>query len=163
PSGLRQGLQRSFQTSLGIERDLGDETRAKVTGFHAAMFGLTDPLGTSGTSDVTDERLRQRSIGSSAGVEVFLRRRLTRRLGGFVAYTLSRSVRSAGKERYPSAFDRTHVLSAAVAYDLGRGVRAGARWMFYTGIPLQERGTFRTLAEHPERTPPFNRIDLRIE
>jgi len=71
------------------------------------------------------------------GLEVFVRRALTERLGGFVSYTLSRSNRAVGRLEGPSSFDRTHVFNAAVAYDLGRAWRAGIRTVVYTGIPAE--------------------------
>jgi hypothetical protein len=42
-----------------------------------------------------------------------------------VSYTLSRTTRSVENERFPGAFDRAHVVNAAVGYDLGRRWRAG--------------------------------------
>jgi hypothetical protein len=65
-----------------------------------------------------------------------------------------------------SGFDRTHVANAAVAYELGRGFRPGARFVFYTGAPVTpETGD----AQPPPRTTstkrekPFYRLDLRVE
>ena len=48
-----------------------------------------------------------------------LKRPLTRKLGGIFSYTLSRSVRSHENITSPSAFDHTHVISAALSYDFG--------------------------------------------
>lgn len=98
-----------------------------------------------------------RTMGESFGLELLLRRRLTRRLGGFISYTLSRSTRQADGRRYVAAFDRTHVANVALAYELGRGYRAGARVMFYTGLP----GT--TESGPRGRLPSFFRLDLRAE
>ena len=58
-------------------------------------------------------------------------------MGGYLAYTLSRSTRSLENERFVATFDRTHVLSLAVSSRLGRGWRAGSRLYFYTGFPGQ--------------------------
>ena len=65
---------------------------------------------------------------------------------------------------FPSTFDRTHVLNAALAYDFGRGYRAGARVLFYTGTPatLTSIPTRAELLE-PARLPSFFRLDLRFE
>ena len=79
-----------------------------------------------------------RSLGSSVGLELFVRRPLTRRLGGFVSYTLSRSMRSIGAESFPARFDRTHVFNLALGYDLGRNWRAGTRFVVYTGFPAED-------------------------
>jgi hypothetical protein len=100
-----------------------------------------------------------RTLGASYGLELYLKRKLSHRVGGFLSYTLSRSTRSYGARSYVATFDRTHVLNAALAYDLGRRWRAGARLVFYTGLPQaplpgSSRGT---------RLPPFFRSDLRLE
>jgi hypothetical protein len=89
---------------------------------------------------------------------LFLKRRLTEELGGFLSYTLSRSTRSYGRRTYVAAFDRTHVANAALAYDLGKRWRAGSRVVFYTGLPQVT-----TTPGVDARLPPFFRLDLRLE
>ena len=67
-------------------------------------------------------------------------------------------------QEIPSEFDRTHVLNVVGALDLGRGWRAGARLVYYTGRPYspQIRGVpvppFNSL-----RLPSFYRVDVRLE
>jgi hypothetical protein len=102
--------------------------------------------------------LEARTMGTSYGLELFLKRRLTSRIGGFVSYTLSRSQRSLGTRQFTATFDRTHVANAALAYDLGRLWRAGARVTFYTGLPKAPDPT-----SDATRLPPFFRLDLRLE
>ena len=143
--------------------------------FQNIFLNMTDPLGTLavvGNGGV--EQFTQRSFGNSAGAEVLVRRRLTRRVGGFFSYTLSRSQRQAGDRTFPSGFDRTHVLNAAVAFDLGRSWRAGMRGVFYTGTPRASTIAVPSTADgpnayvvvvdpHPERMPAFYRLDVRLE
>ncbi|MCU0683183.1 MAG: TonB-dependent receptor plug domain-containing protein [Polyangiaceae bacterium] len=174
--GLKGGLQRSAQASSGIELDLPWNVSATATVFKNIFFNMSDALGT-GDRDVDDSSLTSppRSLGSAYGLELFLRRRLTSRLGGFLTYTLSRSVRTVGREKFPSSFDRTHVFNLALAYDLGRRWRAGGRFVFYTGFPrfadtTPAPGTLppspAEIAEnllHPPRQPAFYRLDLRLE
>jgi hypothetical protein len=100
-----------------------------------------------------------RTLGASHGLELYLKRRLTSRVGGFLSYTLSRSTRSYGNRKYVASFDRTHVANGAVAYDLGRRWRIGTRVVFYTGLP-------RAQLPHEtdtSRLPAFFRVDLRVE
>src|SRR6185312_2332660 len=73
--------------------------------------------------------------GSTYGLEVLVERALTHRLGGWLSYTLSRAPRVVGNVPYLSPFDRTHVLSAVLHYDLGRGWGAGVRYTYYSGRP----------------------------
>lgn len=214
PGGLRGGLQRSIQESLGLKLDLGDATQVSATVFQNAFFNMSDPLGATppessgcppgayptdsigpdfgeawdvfvpycgarflpgtlgpdrsgGGGQAADSRGGRRlaeafevkTLGSAYGLEIFFKRRLTGKLGGFLSYTLSRSTRSHERRRYLATFDRTHVLNAALAHDLGRNWRAGARGVFYTGLPK---------ARDPEtpddtRLPAFFRLDLRLE
>jgi len=79
--------------------------------------------------------LETRTLGTAYGLELFLKRKLTGRLGGFFSYTLSRSTRSVGRNNFTADFDRTHVINTALAYNLGRNWRAGTRVTFYTGLP----------------------------
>ena len=126
---------------------------------------MTDTLGAQQDGD-DDGLSARRSLGSAVGAEVYVRRKLTRRVGGFLSYTFSRSMRSFGRDRFPSAFDRTHVANAALSFDLGRNWRAGTRFTFYTGIPKQQRSDGFVTSPHtlnPPRDPAFYRLDLRFE
>jgi hypothetical protein len=136
-----------------------------MTLFHNAFFSMTDGLS-SGRAGPPGTGVDERSQGSAYGLELYLYRPLTQSLGGFVSYTLSRSMRSSGRERFPNAFDRTHVLNAALGYDLGRKWRAGGRIVFYTGVPdiPENDGLVQPLrTSEPPRTAPFFRLDVRLE
>lgn len=160
--GLESGLQSSVQTSSGVEVKLPAEITAKSSLFYNAFFDMTDALGASSGGEGVEGN--DRSNGSALGLEVSLHRDMTKRLGGFVSYTLSRSVRSVGRERFFASFDRTHVLNAALGYDLGRNWRAGARYVFYTGVPKYQEGVGAPLRTMDvARTPPFHRLDVRLE
>ena len=64
----------------------------------------------------------------------------------------------------PSEFDRTHVLNAALTYDLGAGWRAGTRFLFYTGSPYSPlSGSIPVPPYHSLRGPLFMRLDIRLE
>lgn len=181
PSGLEDGLQRSVQSSAGVEWELPKQYTLSVTGFQAAFFNLTDNLDPADFNEDEDEdvgeqeseqdesegptteKLQRRSQGSAVGVEVGLRRPLTKHLGGFLSYTLSRSLRSFERSKFPSNFDRTHVLNLALGYDLGKNWRAGSRVVLYSGAPSTRRNPDGTRPRHPQRLPPFFRLDVRLE
>jgi TonB family protein len=165
---LKGGLQRSIQSSAGIEVDLPEQTTATFTVFDNIFNNMSDTLGVSQGADPADSIFKdQRSQGNAIGGEVYIKRKLTRRFGGYVSYTLSRSTRSVGNEHFLSAFDRTHVANVAAAYDLGKLWRAGSRFTIYTGTPVIAPGGGglipppRSLS--PDRDPLFYRIDLRLE
>lgn len=158
PATGAEGLQRTVQGDLGVELDLDAETTASVVLFGAAFFGMTDALGTNSTE--ADPNFEQRSDGHAFGAELYVKRKLTSRLGGFISYTLSRSNRILDKVTFPSAFDRTHVASLALAYDWGSNWRSGARAVFYSGTP---KLTAVLAGNNYDRGDAFFRLDFRVE
>ena len=165
---LRGGLQRSIQSSAGLEIDLPESTTATITAFDNVFQNMSDTLGVVQGGDVLDRALKeQRSLGSAVGGELYIKRKLTRRFGGYLSYTISRSTRSVDREHFLSAFDRTHVANVAVAFDMGRLWRAGTRFTIYTGTPVVPAGGNGLIppprSQSPERDPLFYRLDLRLE
>ena len=64
----------------------------------------------------------------------------------------------------PSEFDRTHVVNAVVAYDLGRRWRAGSRFVLYSGAPYSRlEGNVPVAPYNTLRDAPFFRLDVRLE
>ena len=178
-AGERQ-LQHARQASAGAEWLLPGAFTAIATGFGSVTRGLTDlrrtcesgrimmpapgmpdePAGTCGDTP---------SRGVAYGLELSLRRPLTERLAGWLSYTLSRATErptdpAVGTWTVPSAFNRTHVASASIAYQVSAGWRAGARGIAYSGVPLllpaREDGT---VPARDLRQPWFYRVDLRAE
>jgi hypothetical protein len=105
-------------------------------------------------------------FGRSYGFELLVRRNLTARLSGWLSYTLSRSERDSFNGltgtwgHRLSEFDRPQVANLVVAYDLGAHWRAGGRLVAYSGTPYATA----SLDGTPNaRTPPFFRLDLRVE
>jgi hypothetical protein len=104
---------------------------------------------------------------------VLLRRPLSKRLSGWLSYTLSRSTRAehfitlSGGDALAnvvSDYDRTHMLNAILAYDLGRRWRAGGRFMFLTGTPFSNlAGNVPEPPYNNQRDPSFYRVDARLE
>jgi len=161
---LRGGLQRAVQHGAGVEWELPAGVHSSLLLFQSLFFNMTDFIGLArlqetGNEDGATENWRM--TGRAYGAEVMLRRSLTRTLGGFVSYTISRSERFAGRLSGPATTDRTHVLNVALSYDLGRNWRFGNRFLVYSGIPA--RVAYVEAARHPPRTPPFWRIDWRLQ
>jgi hypothetical protein len=158
--GLPGGLQRSLQTSFGAEAKAGP-VEGTASLFHHAIFNLNDPIGTERGGGFGASRFLTRSQGEAYGLELGARGALRRNMFFVVAYTLSRATRTRDGRTVPSAYDRTHVAQAALLFDLGKGVRAGFRHVFYSGFPADEAGPDRVPSEHPDRTRPFYRLDVR--
>jgi len=111
--------------------------------------------------------------GHAYGLEILARRSLSKRLSGWLSYTLSRSIRNArfitpdggvALATVPSDADRTHVLNAVLALELGARWRLGGRGLFYTGSPYSELdGVVPVPPYNAYRTPSFFRVDVRLE
>ena len=98
-----------------------------------------------------------------------------RRFFGWLAYTLSRSERRDGNERYHLFdWDQTHILSALASYKLGRGWELGARFRYVTGKPYtpptaavfdSDAGAYQPIDGAPSsaRDDAFHRLDVRVE
>ncbi|MBL8608156.1 MAG: energy transducer TonB [Myxococcales bacterium] len=168
---LKTGLQTALTLSQGFEVDLPYDFTFTPTVFSQSYLGLTDfastCVGRSSDSDngCVDERVRGRTVG----LEVFLRRSLTKRFTGWLSYTLSKTTRATNapveivdlgrvpaspvEQReflrdtvkrglagtIPGEFDRRHVLNVIGAFDIGAGFRAGGRFVFYTGTPYSPK------------------------
>lgn len=159
--GIPGGLQRSLQTSFGAEFSFGP-IQVMSTLFRQVTFNLTDAFGTGRGTTLGPERFLSRSTGDAFGMELSARGPLARNMFFLASYTLSRSTRTQQGRTVPSAFDRTHVLHAAILYHLGNGYRGGIRQVFYSGFPAEEAGPGSLLSEHPDRVLPFFRFDARF-
>jgi TonB family protein len=159
---LEGGLQSAVQYSAGLSYALPAGFDSSVTLFQNAFFNMTDLVSLIQLQSTTSKDEQDfRATGHAYGVELLLRRSLSRRVGGFISYTLSRSVRSAGELEGPATSDRTHVLNVALSADLGGDWRLGGRWLFYSGIPAHV--AYVAAAKAPPRTPPFWRLDFKVQ
>ncbi|MBX3157927.1 MAG: TonB-dependent receptor [Deltaproteobacteria bacterium] len=113
--------------------------------------------------------------GAATGVQALVRRELAHGVFGWLSYTLSRATRTdaPGAAARLFDFDQTHVLTALVSWDLGRGVEVGVRARYATGAPRTpvvgsyfdnrtDRFQPRFGAHNSERLPAFAQLDARI-
>jgi hypothetical protein len=156
PGALELGVQRAYQATQGLELALPSAMYTRATLFHSWMeareFGAT---------------------GRNYGLELFLRRDFAERLGGFLSYTLSRTERAAGSTRLLANFDRPHVISVVLGYDLGAGFRIGGRAYYasgrryYVACPTPDCGPGDPMLPRPfvqqGRIEGFFRLDARFE
>jgi hypothetical protein len=171
PQALEGGLQEVVQVSQGIEFALPKNVAIELTGFVHWYANLTDLSASCGVG-VSDCTIADRADGRAYGVEMMIRRSLTERVGGLLAYTLSRAERTVHGRTTLSDYDRTHVVHAAIGIDLGRNWHAGLRLSAYSGRPYSLIAfDDPTDPDDPTligrrnalRRPVFHRLDLRIE
>lgn len=159
--GLRGQLQESIQASSTFDFILPWEVTLSLGGFANVTTGLSDPIGSSQTLSFDETSADTRSLGRAVGFETFLKRPLTRRLGGLLSYTFSTTLRSDERIATVAGYDRPHVLNAALTYDLGRHWQASAKGAFASGIP----GRVTTLDGYVfsgPRSAPLVRLDLKL-
>jgi hypothetical protein len=191
PGGDGQ-LQTAAQASQGVEIGLPADVTVTATGFLSGWSGLTDltanclqimpastPAGATGMNGpgpapppyVCPDNAPVH--GLAYGLELLVRRPLSKRLSGWVSYTLSRSTREEHfltptggdvEATVTSDYDQTHVLNAILAYDLGLRWRVGGRFVFMSGTPYSNlSGNVPVPPYNAYRDPPFYRVDVRLE
>jgi hypothetical protein len=166
-SSPNAGLQKVTSFGEGFEARLPGDLKARATAFYQADHDVSDYVSACGS--LLDCSSVASVDGRTYGLEVLVQRPLTRRLGGWLSYTLSRAERTVSGLQYLSPFDRTHALAAVLHYDFGSGVGAGVRFTYYSGRP--DTGTtdrtspvafsIQQIGQH--RLPDFYRLDLRVD
>jgi hypothetical protein len=161
--GLKSyGDQWSVQTSMGVEAPLRRTLDLDVNFFYQ-RFVLTD-LESIFNYDPERGNIVERRDGESYGVEVMLRRPLTQRLSGWIAYTLSRSDRLIGYYRTKAAsdWDQRHILNLVLGYRLRGGWAVSGRVHYNTGrpYPVYQAATFHV---DYQRLPAFFQLDGRLD
>jgi TonB family protein len=155
PQSIDEASRDSYQASEAIDARLPSSMHARLTAFASRIVAR---------HDAGEQR--------SEGVELFVQRDFTERLGGFVSYTLSRSDSIAGARTAQSLWDRTHLLSVVLGYDFGGGWRAGTRFFLESGRSFTLTCPTPSCAPNQpgppvysetRPLPPYFRIDARVE
>lgn len=157
--GLTRGQHLSSTLRLALPADLALSTGV----FQSHYDNVVDPLGQAREFRLDRGSLERRQDITARGLELRLGRPLTKRIGGFVAYTLSWATRQSEREQSPSGYDRRHVVQGALALELWWKLRASARGLYYSGFPALQIGDGGALPSDTLRAPGFVRLDWRIE
>jgi hypothetical protein len=159
------GLQRSRQASFGVESALEDRLGVDLnldTSIFYQRLHLTD-LKNSLIPDPEASDLLEPREGESYGLELMIRRPMKHKLYGWLAYTLSRSLRVVDGIVVPSDWDQTHILNLVVGYRWPRNYSTSARFHYNSGrpYPLYSDKTFEV--ENYIHLPGFPQLDLRCD
>ncbi len=160
-AGLDGGLQRSLQFASTFKAQLPWAIQASLTGFVNGTQRLSDPIGTTQSFAIDETSRDERTFGRAFGMEIYLKRALTRQLGGLLSYTFSRTFRSQDSLNTPPGYERPHVLNAASTYELPKHWRISAKLAFASGI-LGKRTTADGLVYEPSRSFPYFRLDAKV-
>ena len=172
------GSRSSVQSSLGAEWNIRPDLLLDVEVFYNRLWDI--PVSTTATVERNGQQVPQNLVnegqGRIWGFELLLRQALTRRLFGWISYSLSRSQRldRTGENWRYFDFDQTHVLTAILSYKLGAGWELGARARYATGNPrtpvvgaVKDELTDSYVplfgAVNSERLAPFFQVDVRVD
>lgn len=168
---------RAIHYSVGIEQELTKQIEVSIEGYYKDLYNLVasapDERGALGyTND---------GLGHVVGMEALLKYKPDKRFFGWLAYTLSRSIRQNNEDdqEYLQAFDQTHNLILLGSYRLGRGWEAGASFQLSSGslytpvasppslpaIYSAEAGAYYPLQGEylSRRLPLAHQLDIRID
>ena len=154
------GLQTSWQGALGVGTKHVRGFEVEITGYvhRYVLTDLRDPVLVNPDPLADNFLIRREAL--SYGVEVMIRRPITERLYGWLAYTLSQNKRALeGGVIGPSDWDQRHILNAVLGYRY-EFYTLGARGHLNTGRPVLVSGE---QAESFVRLPAFYQLDLRLE
>ena len=186
PSGLQideslgnpnLGLQWAAQFGVGAERRFSDVWSASAELFYnrrGSLVVIVDPYLRNGQA--YNPRYENNGIGRSYGLELLIRREITSKLYGWLAYTLSKSqiLPNPGDPWRAFTFDQPHIFTAVVGYRPAPQWELSTRFRLVSGNPtapvlyatfdadkggyVPERGTV-----GDGRNPAFMQLDARAQ
>lgn len=160
--GLAGGLQQSIQAESRFDFVLPWDLDLSLRGFINGTRAMSDPIGLTQSFAIDETSIDQRATGRAAGLEVYVKRPLTRRLGGILSYTFMGSLRSIGEILTPPGYNRTHTLNLALSYDFGASIRGSLRMALASGIPGRRTTPDGFIFDQSASMPLF-RIDAKLE
>lgn len=173
------GLQsnRALHYEIGVEREVDEHVEVSLEGFYKDLGHLVSRSpGLDGSYAYGNQ-----GSGSVIGAEALIKYKADARFFGWLAYTLSRSVRRdrPGAPEYLFQYDQTHILTLLGSYKLGRGWEFGARFRLVSGpldtptnpapslpaVFIADAAAYTPLqgAPYTERLPLVHQLDLRVE
>ncbi len=134
------GLQWAVQTGLGVEQRFSDVWNASAEVFYnrrGALIVRVDPVLLPNQT-VANPRFQNNGIGRAFGLELLVRREITSRLYGWLAYTLSRSevLQNPGDPWKSFQYDQTHILTLVVGYRPTPSWELSSRYRLVSGNPI---------------------------
>ena len=170
-------IESSQQHGLGAEQRLGSDWSIRVEGFLQRRNNLPYAGQLSLKSDGTVDApfLVNSGYARSAGLEVLIRRELSGRFYGWLAYTLSRSqqIQRPGYAWEPTQYDQPHVLTLLLGLRLSTQVEFSVRLRYASGNPVQsaegsifnsDNGSYQpyALPFGATRLPAFTQVDFQV-
>ncbi|HVY49024.1 MAG TPA: TonB-dependent receptor, partial [Minicystis sp.] len=175
-------MNRAVEYEGGFEQELTRQLEVSVDGFYKQLDQLVYGAPYAGEANSAS--------GYVVGSEVLLKYKPDKRFFGWLAYTLSRSMRKDAPDQPEHLFqyDQTHILTIIGSYNFGGGWEFGARFRLISGNlvtpnvcdpasvgcdPLRVNallaaasGSYVAIpytSSYAERLPLFHALDLRVD
>jgi TonB family protein len=176
--------ERALHTSLSFVQELPRSWSVELAAFYKYSWDLASPstvVVRRDDGEVGLENFASRGRGRIVGGELFVRKQLSKKLFGWLAYTVSRSerllpddARTDQDDWFLFDFDQTHVLTAIAVYRLPRNWQVGARFRVVSGNPYTphvgaayDASTGDYVAfdgpRNSRRVAAFHQLDLRVD
>jgi TonB family protein len=170
--------ERALHSSGGVEVRPWPHLKLDITLFDKRLWSLVSKTDALVVRDgaLVPQVYDNRGEGHVVGAEIVLRHDLNRRFAGWIAYTLSRSVRRDSGESTDRLFDfdQTHILTAVATYLLPRNWQVGGRFRLVSGNPRTPivGAVFNAAADRYDpvfgavnsaRNDAFHQLDLRVD
>lgn len=172
------GLERAIHYSAGLEVKPVDYLTLDGTLFYKKLSNLVSPTDRVVERDGELRPLVYDNGGSGdvRGLELGVRHEPSNGLSGWIAYTLSRSMRldSGATEERIFDYDQTHILTLVASYALPRNWQLGTRFRLVSGTPTtpivgavydasrdEYQPTYGRV--NSSRTGIFHQLDLRVD
>ncbi|MCB9716022.1 MAG: TonB-dependent receptor [Myxococcales bacterium] len=172
PQDTQLNVREALHASATVQYRFGDGGSAELGGFLRNQHNNVPPVD-DGSSNPFD------SVSRAVGLEALVRHRVTDKLYGWVAYTLTfadllllQTPPGFPYTKRPSDYDQRHNLVALLSYALPEHWRIGARFRLVSGLPYTPvvgsvalPGGFQPIfgLRNAARLPLSHQLDLRVD
>lgn len=152
-------FERSVHTVVGWERDWNERWTTDLQLYTKRGYRL---VRNAGESYLNSGSMR------SQGAELFVRRNMTQRLFGWLAYSLSKTeLRDSDQDPFrPPSNDQTHVVNLVGSYKISALWEVAARFKYHTGdryTPIRDAAYNASLDKYQARPLPDDENAERLE
>jgi TonB family protein len=143
------GSNRAIQYSVGVEQEITKQLEFSLEGFYKQLDSQVISTASASGNAVT---YTNDSTGYVGGGELLVKYKPDRHFFGWIAYTLSRSVRSDGYDangvplpQHLFQYDQPHILTILGSYNFRNGWEFGARFRLVSGSLVTPNACDQTL------------------
>jgi TonB family protein len=140
---------RAIQYSVGVEQEITKQLELSLEGFYKQLDSqvISTPSAAGNATNYTNE-----ASGYVGGAELLVKYKPDKHFFGWLAYTLSRSVRTDGFDAQGKSlaehlfqYDQPHILTVLGSYNFQNGWEFGARFRLISGSLVTPNACDQTL------------------